>query len=177
MDDVLAGIAIYATPLLGIGFLLRHVRLHRGTVLTLFLGAPALACATYVFWLRRNGIDVESSLFRELAFLYPFAILPLGLWVICLALLGSLIISRTSLGTASTPRLVGLGGALLGALVGGGFMGLYAALTNRGEVNIGHPLFSAWIVAGVVAGAWCGAIVGNSSASILREERWKITVK
>ncbi len=173
MNELLAGIAMYAAPLLGIGFLQGHVKLHRGLIVTLFLGAPALACGTYVLWLRQHGIDVENSLAREFDFFYPFSILPLGLWVICLALLGSLVVSHTSLRSGFTPRLVGVGSALIGALVGGGLLGLYATLANTGEANFGQSLLSAWVAAGVVAGGASGAIVGTSSINPQHEQHLK----
>jgi hypothetical protein len=177
MNELLAGIATYAAPLLGIGFLKGYAKLRRGLIVTLFLGAPALACLTYVLWLRQNGIDIESSLWREFFCFYPFSILPLGLWVICLALLGSLLVSHTSLGTDFKPWLVGLGSALIGAFVGGGFLGLYAVLANTGEANFGQPLLSAWVVAGMVAGGASGAIVGTSSVNHRREQYLKASAR
>lgn len=168
--------AIYVTPLVLLGYILRRDPSTRRVAFLVFFIAPLIGEATYLLSLKDQGVSWMATLnfWRTVLVWYPMAVLPLGFWAAFFGAVGTntsqSIAIRYKLGVAALSVI----GFFVGAIFGAVFMIISTILgmfiQGGGRIQPEDGLLP-YALAGLFAGAVCGVISGYIGCTAKRLKR------
>ena len=148
-------------PIVGSAICYRRAR-HVPFALVLALLIPPfvgeLLFALESFKLRGEAFPLgDPSVWRAMVYLYPFVLVPLGLWSPLVGLVAWLMLERTAPGNRANIWKSAPFGMAIGGLIGASLLGGYYAVLS--VLGISHENLTLWAVIGAASGATGGFIV------------------
>ncbi|GEM_PF-3940525 len=153
---------LFAIPIIGSAITYRLVRHRRFELVVALLIPPFVGELVFVYATLQGGAQISAfataSLWRAVLYLYPFALIPLGLWSPFVGLLAWLVLERR---IPQDPRTVVNYlplAAVLGAIVGAGLLGGFYGSLRILDLSDQNPAL--WALIGAASGLTGGVIVG-----------------